>query len=109
MDPRLASYLREVGGLRLYLTLGSEGFLRPDGSVWIHEHENWGEPEPPKYIWRRATGMDRIGSLVLGAEKFAEVRRLLPQRPVDALPCGACEGAGRMLSGGTGPAPPVAV
>jgi len=41
-DPRLVSHLREVGGLRLYLTLGSEGFLRPDGSVWIHEHENWG-------------------------------------------------------------------
>ncbi len=101
-DPGLAEYVRQSGGVRLYGTIGSEGFLRPDGSVWIYEAENWAAQEEVRGVWREATREERWAALVLGSARLPEVARLLPERPPGVPDCERCGGAGSTRSGAGG-------
>jgi hypothetical protein len=78
-DPQSARWLREAGGILLFGSFGTEAYLRPDGSVWYHETEDWGA-QSPAYAWREAEGKDRLGALVLGSRRIPKLRRLLPER-----------------------------
>ena len=98
-DPGLAAYVRQSGGVLLYRTIGSEGFLRPDGSVWIYEAENWGAQEEVRGVWREASREERWAGLVLGTARLPEVARLLPERPPGVPDCERCGGAGLTRSG----------
>jgi adenylate kinase family enzyme len=93
-NPAFAEWARTAGGVLLCATIGSAGFLRPDGSVWVNEVENWGRPEEPREIWREAHPPERWGWLVLGRRHFPAVARLLPPRPLAAMDCETCSGSG---------------
>ena len=95
-DPGLAASIREAGGVLLFGTVGSEGYLRPDGTVWLNEAENWTAPssEDVRYSWRQAEGKDRWSALTLGSRRLPEVAQLLPARPADAPDCSGCGGSG---------------
>ena len=67
-----------AGGMLLYGTIGHEAYLRSDGSVWIY-HDRGGEAVN-EWVWSQATGVERIGSLVIASERISELRRLLPTR-----------------------------
>ena len=92
-EPKSAEWISEAGGVLLFGTIGSEAFLRPDGSVWYHEVVNW-PSDPEKYEWREGRGNDRWAALVLGSKRMPELRKLLPQRPPNAPNCSACGGRG---------------
>lgn len=77
-NPDLAEWARTAGGMLLCATIGSAGFLRPDGSVWVNEIENWGLLEEPREIWREALAPERWGWLVLAAHRYPAVAQLLP-------------------------------
>ena len=92
VNPGMAAWLRELGALYLYGTIGSEAVLQPDGTVRIWRADGW--PESDALTEREATPMERIGSLVLGARRHAELRELLPVRPAETPDCATCAGTG---------------
>src|SRR6266576_318069 len=81
-----AQDLQEAGGLLLFATIGSEAYLRPDGSVWYREDKNWPN-DPEKYVWREGQGNDRWAGIVLGSKRIPELRALLPVRPANTPDC----------------------
>src|SRR6476620_881636 len=94
--PAKAAWLRERDALYLYGTLGSEAVLLRDGRVWI-----WVDDESPEVseAGRFATSDERISALVLGGDRHAVLRQLLPQRPSTAHRCMWCAGSGRIHGG----------
>lgn len=90
-----AEEVARIGGIRLYGTIGGEGILRPDGSVWFYEVKR---VTPEEYGWRRATYLEGLGAIVLGIEHFPELRRLLPERPSGEPDCRACHGTGEVIA-----------
>ena len=97
-QPHLKSSMEAAGGLLLYGTIGGEGYLRPDGSVWLNEVVDWVN-DPERSVWREASGNDRWGALVLGSRRLPELRQLLPARPAGTPDCSRCEGSGFVLGG----------
>jgi hypothetical protein len=93
-NPSFAEWARAAGGVLLCATIGSAGFLRPDGSVWVNEVGNWGRPDEPREIWREAPAPERWGWLVLGRRHYPAVAQLLPLRPEVAADCEPCSGSG---------------
>jgi hypothetical protein len=93
-NPSFAEWARTAGGVLLCATIGCAGFLRPDGSVWVNEVENWGSPEEPREVWREALVPERWQWLVLGRRHYPAVGQLLPQRPDTAMDCERCSGSG---------------
>jgi hypothetical protein len=92
INPPVAAWLRESGGIYLYGTIGSEAILLPSGAVRMSRADQW--PESDVQTEREATTEERIAALVLGAEKWPQIAELLPARPTDAVDCSACRGAG---------------
>jgi hypothetical protein len=96
VNPHMAAELRALDGLYLFGTIGSEAALLRDGSVQMWVAESW--PTSETYTQRRASPEERIGALVLGAEKWPELKALLPTRAPDASSCERCSGGGRVKS-----------
>ena len=92
VNPEMAAWLRELGALYLYGTIGSEAVLLPDGRVRIWNADQW--PESDAYTERDATPLERIGSIVLGARRLPQLRALLPERPAGTPDCACCAGTG---------------
>jgi hypothetical protein len=92
VNPQMAAWLRELGALYLYGTIGSEAVLLPDGRMRIWNADRW--PESGAYTERDARPLERIGSLVLGARKRPQLRELLPTRPPGTPDCLECGGTG---------------
>lgn len=93
----LIEAVRFSGALPVYVDIGGALFLRPDGEVLSLEGSSKGEPHvetDPRW---------RIAALVVGAEKYPELRPLLPARPSEAKNCEACDGSGKIRVGGIGP------
>lgn len=91
-NPRMAAWLRGMGALYLYGSIGSEAVLLPDGTVRVWWADTWSESDG--YTEREATPTERVGSLVLGARRYPELRELLPPRPPDTPDCAECGGVG---------------
>ena len=86
----------EAGGMALFGTIGSGGYLRPDGSVWIYDTDDW-TAEALVWRWRRATSREALGAIKVAAERIPELAALLPGRPQDTPPCSACHGSGHCI------------
>jgi hypothetical protein len=96
--PDRAAWLRELDAVYLYGTIGSQAVLLADGTVRLWVAEQW--PDSEVETGRDAAPEERIGALVIGAEKYPVLRELLPLRPPDATTCSICAGSG-YLSGTT--------
>jgi hypothetical protein len=91
-----------TGGLPVYSDMGGVLVIAPDLRVLVYDPEVLASKEADAH-WRRV-------ALVRAAEKFPELRSLMPQRPSDAEDCKACQGKGTVLKfqvtcgkcGGTG-------
>ena len=93
-DPRvewIKPSVREHGFLPLYLGWVAVLGIRPDGSFVYLGYEP--APKPARLLeqpfWQRV-------AIHQGAKKYPELRALLPERPVNAVPCSACRGAGEL-------------
>jgi hypothetical protein len=84
------------GALPVYSDLGGTLFVRPDGEILFLEHDSPDEPKVERDpAWR-------LSALVSGAEKYPELRPLLPVRGKGARECDACAGRGRVQIGEAG-------
>jgi hypothetical protein len=68
--------------------------IRADGSFvrWDHEEDRSRVSQLSDAYWQRM-------AICYGAEKYPELRVLLPERPVEAATCSACAGTGKVGSG----------
>ena len=94
-QPKSADWLREAGGILLYGSIGSEAYLRPDGTVWYYSAVDWVN-DPDKYEWHEGRGTERWAALGLGSRRMPELKALLPVRTPDAANCPRCEGRGEI-------------
>jgi hypothetical protein len=89
-DPRAAPLLAEVGGMRLFGSIGAEVFLRPDGTTVAVVETPPGEPDE----WQLDADVDHIAAINIALKRFPELARLLPHRPGNTPDCAACDGTG---------------
>jgi hypothetical protein len=94
-----ANMLRHIAAARralpLYTDIGGASLLSTDGEVWDFP---WDAEQA-----EQVTGRERMLALVIGAERFPELKELLPVRPASAPDCPECEGTGKFgLSGSSG-------
>ncbi len=68
-------------------TLGEVWLLRPDGSLWKVDTE-WGTEFQP------LPEAQRTIAIAFGVKRYPWLDALLPIRPIDAVACPRCEGAG---------------
>jgi hypothetical protein len=87
----LHSVVRERGALPVYLGIGGALLLTPDGDIL---GVAWDSREGPK---REENPSLRLTAVVAGAEKYPELRPLVPVRPPDAKLCTSCGGQGFVL------------
>jgi hypothetical protein len=87
----LTEAVRASGALPVYSDMGGTLFLRPDGEILFLDHES--EDDEPQFETDEGW---RISAVVVGAEKYPELRPLLPIRPADTEDCDACAGQGRI-------------
>ena len=79
----------------LYGSLGVETALTSTGEVYVGDYDfEHFESAAQSIRWRQAHGLERVGFIVLGARRFAELRALLPVRTPDATPCSSCRATG---------------
>jgi hypothetical protein len=96
-DPKL-QWSRERAtrhqALPLYGDKGGWVLLRPSGElIQVPLDEDFGQiAEPVKELLLQTV------ALVAGAQKYPELRELIPVRPADAVECAQCNGTGRMPS-----------
>jgi hypothetical protein len=98
-NPELPSRLQPDGSLLLYGTIGSSGYLLPDGRVWMEFEDE--RLESDTITSREATPEERIIALVLGARHMPHLRQLLPVRPSSATDCERCGGTGHWFPDAT--------
>jgi len=98
---RLAEYLtntaaeyRDVAcrfeALPVYSDMGGTLFITPSLQILIMRHDEAAVSEECTPEWR-------LVARVAAAERFPELRQLLPSRPSAALDCSVCGGTGRLL------------
>lgn len=88
--PDVTEAVRVSGALPVYADMGGTLFLRPDGEILALAHDEGDEPQlETDERWR-------ITAVVVGAEKYPELRPLLPIRPAETEDCDACAGQGRI-------------
>jgi hypothetical protein len=92
-DPGLVEAVRSNGALPVYADIGGTLLLRPDGEILALDHGSRTAPQI------EADPGWRITAVVVGAEKYPELRRLLPVRPPGTENCQWCEGRGRVRIG----------
>jgi len=93
-DPTVAKELDEAGGICLFYQIGSDVYLRPDGSVWFREYDQDSPEEDCN--WREAQGNARWGALVVGSKRMPELKALLPVRQPTTPDCSTCKGSGKL-------------
>jgi hypothetical protein len=89
--PDLTETVRASGALPVYSDVGGTLLLRPNGEILFLDAVT-GDDEPQLETdqgWR-------ITAVVVGAERYPELRPLLPIRPAVAEKCDACAGQGRI-------------
>jgi hypothetical protein len=92
--PDLVDAVHASGALPVYVGMGGTLFLRPDGEILILEGGSNHDPQVETDLsWR-------ITAVVVGVEKYPELRPLLPARPPGTEDCEACHGRGRVHIGG---------
>lgn len=87
--------LSSVPGDAIYLcgSIGVDTVLTSTGAVYVGEYD-FEHFDAHSIVWRRVGGVERLGWIVLGARRFAQLYALLPERAPDAPPCAACRGSG---------------
>ena len=93
-NPWAAAALREHDAVYLFGTIGSEAVLQRNGDVRVFAAEQW--PASDAYTDHIATPRERIACIAIGARRTPEFRELLPRRPMEAVDCAQCAGAGIM-------------
>jgi hypothetical protein len=86
----LAPAVRTSGALPIYSDMGATFFIRPDGEILVRAHDSRDDPvveREPRW---------RLAALVVGAEKYPELKELLPSRPAETADCTSCGGTGRL-------------
>jgi hypothetical protein len=87
----LTGAVRVSGALPVYSDMGGTLLLRPDGEILFLDNES--EDDEPQietdFGWRTT-------AVVVGVEKYPELRPLLPIRPPGTEDCEACAGHGRV-------------
>jgi hypothetical protein len=79
----------------LYGSIGVEAALASTGEVYVGEYELETFASAAESIkWRPAERVERLGYIVLGARRFAELSDLLPRRSPDATGCASCRSTG---------------
>ena len=89
--------LSSVSGDAIYLSgsIGVDTVLTSTSAVYVGEYDvDTFDSAARSIVWRRVAGVERLGWIVLGARRFAELRALLPERTADASSCTACRGSG---------------
>lgn len=80
---------RRHRALPLFGTVGEVWLLRPDGTLWRADSDAGLPLEPlPAELHTMA--------LVAGSLRYPWLGALLPVRPLGAIECGTCDGAGRL-------------
>ncbi len=92
----LVDAVRTSGALPVYADMGGALLLRPDGEILCFPWDSLGEPA------RESDPGWRITAVVVGTEKYPELRPLLPVRPVGTPDCQWCAGSGRIRIGESG-------
>ena len=92
-DPEFVEVVRASGALPVYADMGGTLFLRPDGEILVLEHDSRDAPQI------EADPGWRMTAVVVGAEKYPELGRLLPARPLGTGDCEGCRGRGRVRFG----------
>ena len=92
-DPVLVEAVRSTGAIPVYADIGGTLLLRTDGEILALD-------DGPSAVPRIETDLGwRITAMVVGAEKYSELGRLLPVRPSGIGNCEYCEGRGRVRLG----------
>jgi hypothetical protein len=89
--------LSAVDGEAIYLygSIGVETVLTSRGDVYVGEYDIETFDSAAQSIkWRQAEGTERVGYLVLGARRFAELRAVLPTRSSGSAACPSCRATG---------------
>ncbi len=75
--------------------LGVETALTSTGAVFVGEYDlETFETAADSIQWRQVAGVERLGWIVLGARRFAELSSLLPVRSSEARSCVSCRATG---------------
>jgi hypothetical protein len=82
----------------LFGTMGYASYLRPDGSVWVQEDEDWTGPQP-QLTWREAGTQEAAGAIRRAALRLPTLAPVLPTRPASADACDECRGSGHLTRG----------
>src|SRR5262249_11542501 len=83
---------QRLNALPLYADMGGCILIRPDGTMlFIHSNQKLDADAVSAPLTDRRW---RHTALVVGSEKYPELRILLPPRPSDAPDCAACAGKG---------------
>jgi hypothetical protein len=92
-DLDLVEAVRASGALPIYADMGGTLFLRPDCEILSLDHDSKDEPQvETDPSWR-------LTAVVVGTEKYPELRPFLPARPSGTEDCEACDGRGRVRVG----------
>jgi hypothetical protein len=79
----------------LYGSIGVDTALTAAGEVWVGEYETDVPAAATSSVrWRRAEGVERLGVIVIGTRRFAELGGLLPRRSTGAFDCPSCRATG---------------
>jgi hypothetical protein len=89
-----AAFAKRNQALPLYAGWTGTTYLTTSGEFWYRNHEY----DPPRIEHDLNTG-SKLVALVLAAERFPALMRLLPTRPPDAVDCGDCGGRGQITVG----------
>jgi hypothetical protein len=90
-DPHdLGPMVRETSALPVYTDMGGTLFIRPDGEILLLCLNSNEAPQIERDpVWR-------LTAVVAAAEKYPELRVLLPIRDDNAIECQSCGGRGRV-------------
>jgi hypothetical protein len=79
----------------IYGSVGVDAALTSLGEIWVGDYDlDASDTMATPMAWRRAAGVERIGFIVIAARRFAALRALLPDRPINAAGCRACRATG---------------
>lgn len=93
-DAHFRTLAQHLGALPIYADLGGYILLRPDGELLFVDIDQ--DPQDVRVMTTSIEPRWRTLALVVGSEKYPELRELLPVRPNGAQDCRTCGGRGRV-------------
>jgi hypothetical protein len=79
----------------LYGSIGVDTALTSTGAVYVGEYDiDTFDSAAQSIRWRQVDGVERLGWIVLGARRFAQLHALLPVQSPDATSCPSCRATG---------------